>query len=189
MKILSLSEIIVLGSPCNLTTLSMIALATVGAVNGCFRGMKWPYLVNLSTTTRIALLESDIGNPSMKSIEMSCQAPWGMGNGCKRPAGWESSCLAYWQTRHCCTKLSTSCLKPFQWNSCFSLWYVALTPEWPPIGEECMAAISLDWRAELWAIQTLPWYLMRPWCRLKPLLSGECTPKDVKSCWAAESVA
>jgi hypothetical protein len=47
--------------------------------------MKWAYLKNLSTTTKIELNPLDFGKPFMKSIEMSCQAPAGMGSGCNNP--------------------------------------------------------------------------------------------------------
>lgn len=52
-KTLSLSEINVSGKPCNLKILSMNATATWKAVKGCFNGMKWAHLENLSTTTNM----------------------------------------------------------------------------------------------------------------------------------------
>jgi hypothetical protein len=61
--------------------------ATFLAVYGCFKGIKWPYLDNLSTTTNIASYPLDFGRPVMKSIEMSSQILSGIGKGCNRPIG------------------------------------------------------------------------------------------------------
>jgi hypothetical protein len=44
-------------------------------------GIKWLHLENLSTTTRIQLEDPDLGNPSIKSNEIVCQAPSGTGKG------------------------------------------------------------------------------------------------------------
>lgn len=44
--------------------------------------MKWPYLENLPTTTRIAFLWWNLGGPSTKSIEMSVHCLEGSGSGC-----------------------------------------------------------------------------------------------------------
>jgi len=38
-------------------------------------------------------------------------------------------------------------------KSFFSLWYIALTPERPPMADKWKAAINLVWRAELLPIQ------------------------------------
>jgi hypothetical protein len=73
-NILSLSDMIDLGIPCNLTTPSNITCATCWVVNGCFKSMKCADLENLSTTTMMQLYPYDFGRPSMKSIVMSCQA-------------------------------------------------------------------------------------------------------------------
>jgi hypothetical protein len=47
--------------------------------------MRCAYFVNLSTTTRIEFLVPDLGNPSIKSMEIKVQARVGMGNGAKSP--------------------------------------------------------------------------------------------------------
>jgi hypothetical protein len=73
-KIISLSEIIASGRPCNLKTLSIKARATWNAVKGCFIGMKWAYLENIPTTTRMQLKFFDVGSPSIKSRLTTCQA-------------------------------------------------------------------------------------------------------------------
>ena len=55
-------------------TLEKKSLATELAVNGCFNPRKWAYLEKMSTTTKMQLTDPDMGNPSMKSIEMIHQA-------------------------------------------------------------------------------------------------------------------
>lgn len=41
--------------------------------------MKCANFVNLSTTTRMIVYPSDLGNPSIKSIDKSCQTAVGIG--------------------------------------------------------------------------------------------------------------
>jgi hypothetical protein len=55
--------------------------ATPAAVNGCFKGIKWPNLGNISTTTKTQLISPNIGKPSTKSILIVCRAPAGIGRG------------------------------------------------------------------------------------------------------------
>lgn len=61
LKILSRSETIVREMPWSFTILFRKALATVCVVKGCFEGMEWLYLVNLSTTTMMTVRPSDLG--------------------------------------------------------------------------------------------------------------------------------
>lgn len=82
---LSLSEIITWGNPCNLCMLLLNNWATDQAVNGCDNGKKWPYLENLSITTRIVAQFFYLGRPSMKSKLMMFQACVGTGKGCSIP--------------------------------------------------------------------------------------------------------
>jgi hypothetical protein len=56
--------------------------------------MRCAYFVNLSTTTRIEFLVPDLGNPSIKSMEIKVQARVGMGNGAKSPRYCQCSDLA-----------------------------------------------------------------------------------------------
>jgi hypothetical protein len=62
----------------------------LGHSRGCIGwliGVKWPYFDNLSTTTNMVVLPLEVGNPSMKSIEMSVQIASGMGKGYNSPLG------------------------------------------------------------------------------------------------------
>jgi hypothetical protein len=63
----------------------MKSLATIWAVNGWAKGMKYEYFVSLSTTTSITLWLADLGRPSTKSMEMCVQAWCGIGKGTRRP--------------------------------------------------------------------------------------------------------
>jgi hypothetical protein len=71
--------------PWSLSTTSNTTWATCLVENGCFSGRKWAYLENLSTITRMELNPSGLGNPYMKFMVISCQAPAGMGSGCNNP--------------------------------------------------------------------------------------------------------
>lgn len=62
----SRSEIINLGMPWSLHTLSMNVVATVRAVNGWIIGRKCAYRVSLSTTTRMKLKCLERAKPSIK---------------------------------------------------------------------------------------------------------------------------
>jgi hypothetical protein len=73
------------GNPYNLYTLCRNALTTLVAVKGCNKGTTWLYLENLSTTTKIQLVDPDLGRSSMKFMEIVCQAPSGVGSGDRRP--------------------------------------------------------------------------------------------------------
>jgi len=46
--------------------------------------MKWAYLLNLSTTTKMMFFPLELGKPSTKSILMSTKGAWGMGRGWSR---------------------------------------------------------------------------------------------------------
>lgn len=85
-NILSLSETIETGKPCNLTTSRTDTSAIEVVLYGCFKPKKWAYLDNLSTITNIELAPFDMGNPSMKSIATSSQTRLEMGRGCNSPA-------------------------------------------------------------------------------------------------------
>lgn len=56
-------------------------------VKGCFRPIKCPYFVSVSTTTSTISTPFDRGSPSTKSINISSQTQDGIGSGWKRPVG------------------------------------------------------------------------------------------------------
>jgi hypothetical protein len=76
---------------------SIKALATVSAVNGWCNGMKWLNLLNLSTTTRMAVAKPDLGRPSTISIETISQEAEGTDRGWSNPGYLDLSGLACWQ--------------------------------------------------------------------------------------------
>ena len=96
-KIRSLSEIIVFGRPWSLYIFAKYNCATCRAVKGWERGMKCPYLVNLSITTSMVLNQLDCGRPSMKSRLTTAHGWDGIANGCRRPGDLMCSTFACWQ--------------------------------------------------------------------------------------------
>lgn len=51
------------------------------------KAMKWTNFESQLTTTKITYLPSEQGDPVMKSMEMSSQIRWGIGDGCSNPTG------------------------------------------------------------------------------------------------------
>lgn len=83
--ILSLSDMILIGKPCNLYTFFSKISANSLAEKGWVKAIKWAYLLHLSTSTIMVSFPSDFGNPSIKSIDIWVQACWGTVKGCRRP--------------------------------------------------------------------------------------------------------
>lgn len=73
-KTLSLSETVVCGMPCSRNMVYRKRLAAEEVENGYTNGKKWPYLVNLQTTTNIAFFPENFFRPSMKSMNICCLA-------------------------------------------------------------------------------------------------------------------
>jgi hypothetical protein len=90
----SLSEMMEQGIPCKRMMLSKNAFVAVVvvAVYGCPRGMKCPYLENLSMTVKMTNLSFMQGNASVKSMVTSAHMMDGTLRGCSRPIGWSCSC-------------------------------------------------------------------------------------------------
>lgn len=80
-NILSLSETIVLGNPCSLTTISTNNSAINVAVKSNGKAPRWQNLDSLSTTTKIVVFPLILGRCVMKFMDMSCQTILGMGKG------------------------------------------------------------------------------------------------------------
>jgi len=81
MNMVSLSLTIEAGIPCNLTTSLTKVSATDLAEYGCLRGIKWPYLLSLSTTTKMESYPLDLGNLVIKSMLISSHTAAGIGKG------------------------------------------------------------------------------------------------------------
>src|ERR1700731_4124075 len=94
----SLSLTIIFGFPCSFLIVSINAVETVLALNGCVNAQKCAYLVSLSTTTMMTLFPSNLGKPVIKSIETSSQCWLGMDKGCNRPWVLIVSTLFCWKT-------------------------------------------------------------------------------------------
>jgi len=109
-KVGSWSETIEWGMPWSLKILSMNIWANVDVLNRCWRAHKWTYLERKSTTTMMNDLLSDLGSPTMKSIEISHQIEGGIGRGSSVLGALKVSCLLGWQMSHSTTKVRTSYL-------------------------------------------------------------------------------
>ena len=113
-NVVSLSEIMLLGNPCNLTTSLKNWLETCVASLVFKKGMKCAIFENMSTITRIESWPIWVlGNPKTKSILTASQGLLGMGNGWYNPTFWLHP-LAYWQTLHFSTYFLTYVLMPGQ---------------------------------------------------------------------------
>lgn len=73
----------------------------------------------------------------MKSIEITCHASSGTGNGCKSPGYRALSGFACWQMVHSLTKVCTDLFMPRHANNYFKRRSVTGMPEWPPNGQAC----------------------------------------------------
>lgn len=62
-----------------------------------FEGYEWAYLLIQSTTTSITSHPADLGNLSMKSIEISLHIVLGISSGINNPAGESANVLFLWQ--------------------------------------------------------------------------------------------
>src|SRR5258708_31862083 len=73
--------------PCLVNTWVRKSLASWGESMVSWVGMNSDCLVSLSMTTKIAVNPSDMGNCSMKSMEMESHSWFGMGSCFRRPYG------------------------------------------------------------------------------------------------------
>lgn len=120
-------------NPCNRTISLTKAAATPVAVKGCLRGMKWAYLLNLSTTMSRESNTPDFGSPSIKSIDiLPSQICCGMGSDCRSHAGDNAIFWSSRQTGHSSTNFLMFAFIPLQYRLLASLLYVRRNPECLP---------------------------------------------------------
>src|SRR5882724_3322859 len=81
------SEIIEIGSPCNLKTFERKRSAASREVQFVLQGIKWEDLENRSQTTKIESNLEEMGRGPMKSAEMCCHGADATGLGFNRPCG------------------------------------------------------------------------------------------------------
>ena len=132
--LLSLSLTMLLGSPCNLKTYLNNSSST------CLAGKvvvkkKWENLLSLSTTTNIQSLQSTLGKPVMKSMEMISHFCSWRGNGCKSPVQWVCSTLFCCNVGNSLTYFITSSFNPFHENIFLNIMYVLKKLGWHARGE------------------------------------------------------
>lgn len=116
-------------------TSHMNAATTCFAKNEWFKAMKWLYLLKRSTTTIMTSFPDDLGNPSMKSMEISSYTQCGVSNGCSNPPGARALLLFFWHITHFSTYAYTSFFMSCQNNSPIIGLYVLRYPKCPPIIE------------------------------------------------------
>ncbi|MEE6524573.1 hypothetical protein FKM82_024128 [Ascaphus truei] len=76
-----LSDTMFRGVPCNLKISLMKTSDNIDAVGRPFIGMKCACFENLSTTTSMVSMPLDLGNSTIKSIDMCVHGRSGIGNG------------------------------------------------------------------------------------------------------------
>ena len=96
----SLSDMILLGRPCNFHMLSLNNLTSPSTIILSVVGIKCTILANQSTTTRIESYLCTNSNLVMKSAEMCVQGLSGIELGINLPAGCSVWFLFHWQTSH-----------------------------------------------------------------------------------------
>ena len=111
-KVGSWSDTIEWGMPWSLKILSMNIWSTLAAVNGCWREQKWAYLERRSTTTMMTKLFPYLGNPRMKSIEISHQIVRGFISGWSVHGFLKIFPLLRWHTSDSTTKVWISYFIP-----------------------------------------------------------------------------
>ena len=140
---------IVLGNPCEQTTLSKNNLAIRDASNVFEHGMKWAIFENWSTTTKIeSCFLWVLGRPRTKSMLKSCHGRLGTGSGVYRPV-FCLTCFAKAQVRHCPTILATSLFRLGQKNWSSTNLVVLWTPKCPARPLACNSQIKKS-RREVW---------------------------------------
>lgn len=83
------------GIPWSWAMISTKSFATFCAVYVCDKAVKWAYFVRGFTTTIKTLVPTDIGQPSIKSNEISSHSCVGIGNGWSNPeVSWLHICCA-----------------------------------------------------------------------------------------------
>ena len=132
MKRGSLSQVILMGTPCKRTMLSRYSLATAALVVSLVRGNRCVCLLNLSTTTKIEVPCFEFGGRSvMKSIDTCYHGAEGTYRGYSRPYFLPCLGLIRWHRSkalmYCCTCHSR------RWNQyfCLILSIVLLIPTCP----------------------------------------------------------
>ena len=95
----SLSDTMLAGTPCNLTTSRMYNSANLSIDSFWLISRKWAHLVNLSMITQIESCPLvDLGRCVTKSMAMLSHLHWGISSGYNVPPGLWCSIFAFWHT-------------------------------------------------------------------------------------------
>lgn len=128
------SEMMLSGTPCNLTISLMKAEAVSVAEGVPYKGTKWAILVRRSTTTNKVVKSSDGGSSTMKSMEIMLHGFSGTGSGSSRPQVLALSVLFRRHVTQELTYLLQSCIKSGHQNVREISSAVLRIPKWPANG-------------------------------------------------------
>ena len=118
-NLVSLSEIILKGTPCCLNISYMYLFASASVDCPTLKGMKWALLVSQSMITHIALFPLGLlGRPTTKSMVILSHFHSGIGSGCSSPAVLWCSALTCWHTRQRTTNRAISLFIPCHQKCC-----------------------------------------------------------------------
>jgi hypothetical protein len=128
MNLLSLSLMMVLGSPCSLNTSLKNNSATCVALKFVAMGKKCANFLKLSTTMKMKSFPCALGNPVMKSMDILSHLCSRIGRGYNSPVGCVCSSLFSWHVLHSLTCFITSSLRPFHENLSLTCLYILPMP-------------------------------------------------------------
>lgn len=120
-KILSQSNTIALGGTTEFYHLIQEYFSYLLSNVGMGQAYEIGIFCKLSTTTIMQSLPSDLGSPSMKSIEILSQGSPGTSKGCNSPGVATISDLHLLQVSQLNTNSITYLFSPSQWKSCLTL--------------------------------------------------------------------
>lgn len=95
--------------------------------------MKWLYLDRLSSITSSTSYPFDLGNPTIKSIDISSCITFGMGRGCNNPTGLVALYFCLWQF-HIMPPSLSHLFHSYPIKIIHHSPHRAKAPDWPPVG-------------------------------------------------------
>jgi len=151
------------GIPCRRTTSLTYNCVSFSIFQVSWIGIKWAYLISLSTITQMTfLLEIDRGNPMMRSIEIESHFYVGISNNLSSSTSCWSSSLILWWVRHLST-YSVISLFILSYNKyCFRSVYIFGPPACTLISSIMSFCQYLLFQFIIFVRHT--WSIMESWC-------------------------
>lgn len=129
----------------------------------------------MCTATKISVLSSDLGSPSMTSMDMSSHNLCRIDNSCKNLDAFTVSLLFCLQVSHSSTNLLISYFIPCQYKNWYALQYVSRNPECPDYGNSWSSSKIWFFIWEPWTKNTLLLYLNTSSCHVYFVRLFSCT--------------